>query len=145
MSVFVVDASLVLKWFVPEIHSEAARRWLDEPHDYFAPDLIFPETGNAIWKKAGRGEIAEADAERLIEDLPKVAVETVRMRDLLPDAYRIARAARISVYDATYVALAIRLDTSAITCDERLLRKFEALPLIAAHLRWVEDIRRSTS
>lgn len=29
MSVFVVDASLVVKWFVPEVHSVAARKWLD--------------------------------------------------------------------------------------------------------------------
>jgi predicted nucleic acid-binding protein len=29
VSVFVVDASLVIKWSIPEIHSEAARRWLD--------------------------------------------------------------------------------------------------------------------
>lgn len=29
MSVFVVDASLVVKWFVSEVHSVAARTWLD--------------------------------------------------------------------------------------------------------------------
>ena len=50
MSVFVVDASLVVKWFVPEVHSVAARRWLDASHDYIAPDLVFPEASNAIWK-----------------------------------------------------------------------------------------------
>jgi len=33
-SVFVVDARLVIKWFVPEVDSDAARRWLDAPHDY---------------------------------------------------------------------------------------------------------------
>ena len=44
MSVFVVDASLVIKWFVPELHSEAARRWLGASHDYVAPNLRFSET-----------------------------------------------------------------------------------------------------
>ena len=51
MSVFVVDASVVVKWFVPEIHSDAARRLLVLPHEYVAPDLLFAETANTIWKK----------------------------------------------------------------------------------------------
>jgi predicted nucleic acid-binding protein len=44
MSVFVVDASVVVKWFVPEVYSEAAKRLLSEANDYFAPDLLFAET-----------------------------------------------------------------------------------------------------
>lgn len=48
MSVFVVDASLVVTWCVPEVHSAAALRWLDASHGYIAPDLVFPEAGNAI-------------------------------------------------------------------------------------------------
>ena len=59
MSVFVVDASLVIKWFVPEIHSEAARRWLGASHDYVAPDLLFSEIGNAVWKKVRRQELED--------------------------------------------------------------------------------------
>ena len=41
MSVFVVDASVVIKWFVPEIHSDAAGRLLAMAHEYVAPDLLF--------------------------------------------------------------------------------------------------------
>jgi predicted nucleic acid-binding protein len=58
VSVFVVDASLVIKWFVPEVDSAAARRWLDAPHDYIAPDLLFPEGGHTVWKKVRRGRFA---------------------------------------------------------------------------------------
>ena len=56
MSAFVVDASVVVKWFVPEVHSDAARRLLTLSHEYFAPDLLFAETANTIWKKIRRGE-----------------------------------------------------------------------------------------
>ena len=55
MSLYVVDASVVIKWFVPEIHGDAARRLLSAPHEYFSPDLLFPEVGNAIWKRFGAG------------------------------------------------------------------------------------------
>ena len=48
MSVFVVDASVVVKWFVPEVHSDASQRLLILPHEYVAPDLLFAEAANAI-------------------------------------------------------------------------------------------------
>ena len=35
VSAFIVDASVVVKWFVPEIHTDAARRLLTLPHEYF--------------------------------------------------------------------------------------------------------------
>jgi predicted nucleic acid-binding protein len=73
VKVFVLDASLVVKWFVPEIHSEAARKWLDASHDYIAPDLLFPEAGNAMWKKVHRGELSADDAQALVNDLSAVA------------------------------------------------------------------------
>jgi predicted nucleic acid-binding protein len=50
-SVFVVNASVVIKWFVPEIYSDRARRLLAATHQYLSPDLLFPEVGNAIWKR----------------------------------------------------------------------------------------------
>jgi predicted nucleic acid-binding protein len=119
VSVFVVDASLVIKWFVPEVDSDAARRWLGAPHDYIAPDLLFPETGNAVWKKVRRAELTPDEGRQLVADLSVIAVEAVAMRGLLPDAHALAVSTGITVYDATYLTLAIRLDTQVITGDDR--------------------------
>ena len=90
MSLYVVDASVVIKWFVPEIHSDAARRLLSAPHEYFSPDLLFPEVGNVIWKKVRRGELTVDQGERLTADISTVAVETVPTRGLLVDAHTLA-------------------------------------------------------
>jgi predicted nucleic acid-binding protein len=139
VSVFVVDASLVVKWFVPEVHSEAARRWLDTSHDYIAPDLVFPEAGNAIWKKLRRGELSEDEGQRLVADISAIGVEVVSMRALLPDAHALAVAAGVTVYDATYLTLAVRLETQVITGDDRFARKLAEHPLLAPHIRSVED------
>jgi predicted nucleic acid-binding protein len=139
VSVFVVDASLVVKWFVPEVHSEAARRWLDASHDYIAPDLVFPEAGNAIWKKICRRELSEDDGQRLVADISAIGVEAVSMRSLLPDAHALAVATGITVYDATYLTLAVRLETQVITGDDRFARKLAQHPLLAPHVRSVED------
>lgn len=140
MSVFVVDASLVIKWFVPEIHSEAARRWLDASHDYVAPDLLFPEVGNVVWKKVRRKELDEIEARQLVIDLAQVSVETIATRSLLQDAVSVALSADITVYDAMYLTLAVRLDTEVITGDERFADKIAALPLLAPHVRRLQDL-----
>jgi predicted nucleic acid-binding protein len=139
VSIFVVDASLVVKWFVPEVHSEAARRWLDASHDYIAPDLVFPEAGNAIWKKIRRGELSDAEGHRLVADISAVGVEAVSMRALLSDAHALAVAAGVTVYDATYLTLAVRLETQVITGDDRFARKLAEHPLLAPHIRPVKD------
>ena len=117
MSVFVVDASLVVKWFVPEVHSVAARKWLDASHDYIAPDLIFPEVGNALWKKVRKGELSPKEAQSLVSDLSVVGVEAIAMRGLASDAHALAARTGITVYDATYLTLAVRLETQVITGD----------------------------
>jgi predicted nucleic acid-binding protein len=137
VSVFVVDASVVVKWFVPEVHSLAARKWLDASHDYIAPDLIFPEIGNALWKKVRKGELSPEETQSLVSDLSTVGVETVSMRALISDAHALAVRTGITVYDATYLTLAVRLETQVVTGDDRFARKLAENPLLAPHVRSV--------
>jgi predicted nucleic acid-binding protein len=139
VSVFVVDASLVIKWFVPEIYSEAARRWLDASHDYVAPDLLFSEAGNVLWKKVRRKELDENEARQLVVDLAQVAVETVATRSLLQDALALALTGGITVYDAVYLTLAVRLETEMITGDDRFVAKIAQHPLLVKHVRRLQD------
>src|ERR1700681_196043 len=120
VSAFVVDASVVVKWFVPEIHSDAARRLLTLAHEYFAPDLLFAETANTIWQKIRRGELTAEHGRQLVEDIGRVAVETVPCRVLAVDAHELANATGRTVYDSLYLALAIRLTTRMLTAVERL-------------------------
>jgi predicted nucleic acid-binding protein len=138
VSVFVVDAGVVLKWFLPEIHSEAARRLLDGAHQYIAPDLLFPEVGNAVWKKVRRGEMTRQEGQRLISDLAAVAVETIATRGLIGDACAMAMASGQTVYDATYLALAVRLETRLITADQRLEKAVAANRVLADHICMID-------
>jgi predicted nucleic acid-binding protein len=43
---YVVDASVAVKWFVPEIHSAEALRLLSSDCELLAPDLLPSELGN---------------------------------------------------------------------------------------------------
>ena len=138
MSVFVVDASVVVKWFVPEIHSDAARRLLALPHEYVAPDLLFAETANTIWKKIRRQELAAEEGEQLVADIGRIAVETVSCRALAEDAHALANATGRTVYDSMYVALAVRLNTRSITADARLEAALRNVPAVAGHIQLIQ-------
>jgi predicted nucleic acid-binding protein len=139
VSVYVIDASVLIKWFVPEIHSDAARRLLSATHEYFAPDLLFPEVGNVIWKKVRRGELTAEHGQRLAADISTVAVETVSTRGLVIDALAVAVTTGLTVYDSMYLALAVRLRAEMITADDRLGRAIAAHPITAAHVRLVQE------
>jgi predicted nucleic acid-binding protein len=141
VSVFIVDASVVVKWFVPEIHSEAARRLLTSPHEYLAPDLLFAETATTIWKKVRRGELKLQEGRRLVADIGRIAIETVSCRALAEDAHALASATGRTVYDALYVALAVRLDTRLITADDRLEAALSNVPALAEHVQPVDAFR----
>ncbi|MGJ3628099.1 type II toxin-antitoxin system VapC family toxin [Sphingomonas sp. MMS24-JH45] len=51
----VIDASVAVKWFVPEEDSDRAFK-IVALHQLCAPSLLRTEVGNAIWKKLRRGE-----------------------------------------------------------------------------------------
>jgi predicted nucleic acid-binding protein len=138
VSLVVVDASVVLKWFFPETHSDAARRLLTAAHQYMAPDLLFPEVGNAVWKRVRRGELNRDEGQQLIGDLTNVAVETIATRGLIGDACAIAMATGQTVYDSTYLALAVRLDTQVVTADQRLQNAVSRNPMLAKHICMVD-------
>jgi predicted nucleic acid-binding protein len=142
VSVFVVDASVVLKWFVPEVHSDAARRLLVLPHEYVTPDLLFAEAANAIWKKARREELTPEEGQQLVADIRQIAVETVSCRALAEDAHALANATGRTVYDSTYIALAVRLNTRAITADDRLEAALKKIPTVAGHIQLVQTFER---
>lgn len=139
MSIFVVDASVVVKWFVPEIHSGAARHLLALPHEYVAPDLLFAETANTIWKKVRRKELTAEEGQGLVADINRIAVETVSCRALAEDAHALANATGRTVYDCMYLALAVRLNTRSITADDRLEAALRNVPAVAGHIQLVQD------
>jgi predicted nucleic acid-binding protein len=138
VSVFVVDASVVIKWFIPESHSTAARRLLQLPHELVAPDLLFAETANTIWKKVRRRELSVADGRQLVADLGQINVETVSCRAVAEDAYALANVTGQTVYDSMYVALALRLNTRTITADERLEAALKKMPAVSDHIQLIQ-------
>ena len=133
----VVDASVAIKWFVPEIHSAAAVRLLDGDFMLAAPDLIGPELGNTIWKKVRRRELTPDEASEIVGAFPKIGVEIHPSGVLLPSALDLAVALDRTVYDCLYLALAVAQDCPLITADRKFHDAIAAGPL-ARNLQWIE-------
>ena len=136
MSLFVVDASVVAKWFVPERHSDDAARLLDDQHELASPDLMWAEIGNVLWKKSRAGQVTGHEAARIIRALDDFPVTVFPSRLVLEGALEIALGTGRSVYDSVYLALAIALDSRLVTADERLANALADGPL-GRHVLWV--------
>jgi predicted nucleic acid-binding protein len=135
---FVVDASVAVKWLVPEVHSGAARALLRAGSVLLAPDLIRAEVGNVLWKRWRRGELDAAEVDAALADFRGFPLEVHSAEPLLESAWAIARATGLTVYDSLYAALAVAQPAPLVTADRCL---FEALRggALAAACVWVEN------
>ena len=81
----VVDASVAVKWFLPEIHSQAANRLLNSEFELLSPDLIWSELGNVLWKRWRRRELTEEAASEILSDFKRYPLRIVRSGLILDD------------------------------------------------------------
>jgi predicted nucleic acid-binding protein len=139
VSRLVVDASVVLKWFLPEALSEAALRLAASDRVFLAPELLGAEVANALWKKQLRREVEGTYAAGILENLRRVAIETFTLMPLLPAAFAIASAAGHSVYDCLYLALADRENCPVVTADRRFHQAFAGGHL-GHRMLWIESL-----
>jgi predicted nucleic acid-binding protein len=126
----VPDASIIIKWALPTAGERAAEQalefladWQAGAIDLLAPSLWRYEVTNVLARKAGGSAIALLSA--LLElELPTVDPD----RQLLVDAVGITtRLPGVTVYDAAYHALALRVRGVFVTADERYFRRARRL------------------
>jgi predicted nucleic acid-binding protein len=119
----VIDASVAVKWFVPEPGSIAAAALLSAPILRMAPDLLTAELGNALWKKVARKELSHRDARSIAAAfVSHVPLDLRSSLNLLQGALEIAVHLRCPVYDGLYVGLAVAEGCQVVTADDRLVR-----------------------
>jgi predicted nucleic acid-binding protein len=119
----VFDASVIVKWYLPENFSDKAdelRRGVDEFH---APDFMCAEFANVLWKRVMRGEILQSQAETILSDFGQLDLWLYPARQRVMAASKIAADTRTAVYDSLYLALAVELDCQFVTDDQKLFDK----------------------
>jgi predicted nucleic acid-binding protein len=136
----VPDASVAAKWLLPEEGSSEADLLLEAAAagriTLVVPELWYAELGNVLGKRARlstRDAITGAQAASCIEHIGQLHVRAIGHAELIVAALAIALTMGITVYDALYVAAAIREDAQFVTADAALVRKL-------AGSRWAERV-----
>ena len=86
----VVDASVVIKWYVTESDSDAATALLDAEESFLAPDLLFAECDSILSKLVRRGTMTEAGALAIVKTIMDGPFTTVTNAQIADDSLRIA-------------------------------------------------------
>ncbi|WP_375461506.1 type II toxin-antitoxin system VapC family toxin [uncultured Enterovirga sp.] len=130
----VVDASVALKWFVPEPGSEQAERLLEFDLPRAAPAHVLVEVGQALLRHHRSGGLT-ADHCRLVMSKIRDVVRLFPTEMLADAAFQIAAEASCSMYDALYVAAAERWDCWLVTADAKL--RTQLLGSLWQHAVWL--------
>jgi predicted nucleic acid-binding protein len=133
MKRWVIDASVAVKWYVPEVQSLSAARLLDSGVHLLAPDLIVTEVANTLWKKVRRGELSRDDAAEIHAAFFSVPIELRPAAQMFPAALDVALELASSVYDCLYLTLAMEQDCAVVTADEKFHRAV-ARTRLASHV-----------
>lgn len=116
----VIDASVAVKWFVPEAGSQEAEAVLVGHEPRAAPEHLAVEVGQALLRHWRGGGVTRDHCRLAMEQVPRY-VRLFSTEALAVEALDIAAAVGCSVYDALYLAAAERWDCTVVTADARLV------------------------
>jgi predicted nucleic acid-binding protein len=120
-----IDASFLLKLFLPEERSDRAHEiwssWIEDSVEVVAPTLIIFEAASVIRNKTHRELLNERDAAEIIERMKRMDMTLVYTDELLESAWEIGSRLRApALYDCFYLALAQLLSVPMWTADAKL-------------------------
>jgi predicted nucleic acid-binding protein len=130
----VVDSSVVLKWFVHEPQREAAVSLRDPDNTLVAPDLVFAEVTNALWRKVRKNEVQPVQVTHAISEMSSMLVVRPIDPQMTSVAFAIARELEHSIYDCLFLACAREEEADLVTADQKFLAKLTNTAF-ATHVR----------
>ena len=121
---FVLDCSVTMAWIFPDEATDATDRLRDTLVETraFVPALWPIETANALLVATRRGRIVQGEWPRIrshLDALP-IDIDPVAASRTWGAALDLANTHRISVYDAMYLGLAVRMRMPLATLDQAL-------------------------
>ncbi|HEC99879.1 MAG TPA: PIN domain-containing protein [Proteobacteria bacterium] len=138
----VLDTSVAIKWFFKEPYEKEALLLRDAFRKglcfLFAPDLIYPEFANTIWKRVNFYNLSPEEGIQIVRTFQRVPLEIVASRNLLEEAFSIAVQYKCAVYDALFLALSNERSCQIITADRRF---YEAVSVTFPNMIWIEKFK----
>ena len=137
----VIDASVVLKWYLidEELGIKALRllsEYVSNELDFLAPSLLEYEVMNGLMIAQKRGRIKEEKILAAVEGFVNLGINLKSLSHLHPQVIHFCKTYNRSVYDASYMALALDEGISLITADEGL---FNAIKKELKWVKWLGD------
>ncbi len=129
---YVLDSSVVIKWFSQEEYTELALgirdSFVEGYSEIVVPDLQLYEIANALRynKNLKLPEVDDA-VKSLIDVGIKIVVPT---KEVMETALSIAYEFDLTVYDAYFIALAKELDFVCVTADKKLYDKIKKMKFV---------------
>ncbi len=138
----VIDASVVLKWYLSdEEHGEKALDILDgHASDHFslhAPALLEFEVANGLTIAKRRARVGDNDVLKAMDGFTGLGIGLYPLSPLFRKVLDYSDKYGISAYDAAYVALAEDLKANVVTADKRLFNSTRKLKLV----KWIGDFQ----
>ena len=121
---FVLDCSVTMTWVFPDEATEATNALLESlaEGNALVPSLWPVEVGNVLLAASRRGRVATEEWSRvrdIIEALP-IRIDPVSLPRVLGTSLSLAHRHNLSLYDAMYLELAIRMRMPLATLDRTL-------------------------
>jgi predicted nucleic acid-binding protein len=122
---YVLDSCVAIKWVLNEHDSARALQIRDDfargVHELLAPDVFPVEVAHALSRAERKGILLPPQGAQGLASLLNALPDLHPYLPLLPRAFEVSSATRISVYDCLYVALAEREGCELLTADTRLV------------------------
>jgi predicted nucleic acid-binding protein len=134
---YVLDASVALKWVLPEPLAAKARQLRDElqqqVHELLAPDVFPAEVAHALTRAERKKPIPLGYAAAFLANVLRTSPVLHQYIPLLARATDISSQARVGIYDCLYVALAELQQCELVTADDKLVKNLQpSFPFIVA-------------
>ena len=145
MREIVIDASVVVKWYIKEIDSDKALllrdRFIGGMVELYVPPLLYFEVLNALKYSQlfKTNELEDAG-----ESLENYGFKVITIKnEIRNQMIQIAIKYDLSIYDASYIGLSTSLDMLFCTADEKIIKKLPpTLKKKVKSLKNVEEIFR---
>lgn len=123
MPALIVDASVAVKWILPEPDRDLALALLAASNTLIAPGLLLLEAANVFWLRTKQGLLTAEEARRGLQLLEAALVIEPDDPALAHRALEIALTLDHPAYDGFYLALAERHGAMLVSEDRRLRAK----------------------
>ena len=143
MKQIVIDANVVVKWFIEEKNSTNARilrdKFIGKEIKLITPSLLYFEVFNALKysKLFNQAELNDAG-----ESLENYGLNVITIKKKIREQMvKIAVEHDLSIYDASYLGLSIAMETILCTADEKIIKKLpQRLKKYVKSLNQIEEI-----